>query len=891
MTMMSRTRSFNSFLLAGACLATIASAAAQETVDPNAPDEEARQQTIVVRGQFIPDEKRSTSEVSALINEEDFALQGDSDAASALARVAGIATADNQFIYVRGLNERYSSALLNGSPLPSPAPLRRVAPLDLFPTSALDSVLVQKTFSPNLPGEFGGGLVDLRTKAIPDERFLTMSIDGGFNTETTLQDGLLYDGGDLDYLGFDDGTRDRPSIENGLTQEFGRQLTDDSSLLVMQEGEISPNFSLGMTAGDRFDFNEYLSMGLLGAVGYSNSWQTREGERGLASRGSNGLTRFFNQDLRSTENTIKLNGLLTAGFDILDNHEVKLTGLVSRSTDKEARIVSGLNEEDVFERVDSLEWFERQLWTTQIQGTSYFPELMNLEVEWRGSYSEALRDAPYQLSNTYIANVQTGILEIGSGASANVIQYSRVDDDTTDFGIDFTLPLEFGDAATCTIMCEVELKAGYSYVENDRNATSILYAIDGTGDPALTNERIDYVYSFIFNSGSGRVVEVSGQQFPQLYVATMEVDAGYVGLDMQVTPFIRAAIGGRFEDAIQAVDTREIGASLDGNTVEGVIDEEDFLPAVTITWNPFEDLQVRAGYSETITRPQFRELAPAVFVNTETDANFFGNPYLTNAAIKNYDVRGEYYFSRGQFITVGLFYKDLEDPIEEILDPAETIQTTFINVPSAELYGFEVEYEQILPLNDWFGWSFFEDRDFTVKTNYTWSDSEVKARENPNDSGLDNTQFCLQFPEDCIAVNIGTNLNPERGLTPAGDRIEDGRRLQGQSEHLFNLQLGISDVDAGAEYNLLLNYVSERIRSGEVIGRQLPAIVEEPPMTLDFVYNKQFQAWGGDYEFSLNIENILGEGYEAYQEADGDRINVDVYDLGTVLSLGLKRKF
>lgn len=871
---MNRPRSFTSFLLAGACLATFAStAAAQEVADSDAPDEEARQQTVVVRGQFIPDEVRSTSEVAALIDEEDFTLAGDSDAAAALARVAGIATAEDSFIYVRGLNERYSSATLNGSPLPSPAPLRRVAPLDLFPTSALDSVLVQKTFSPNLPGEFGGGLVDLRTKAIPDERFLTLSIGGSYDTETSFQDGLLYDGGDSDWLGYDDGTRDRPSIANGLDNTFGTELTNNSSLLVMQEGEVGPNLSVGMTAGERFDVNDTLSMGLLGAFSYSNSWKSKEGQRGYAFSSGDGLGTFFNQDLSSTENTIDVNGLLTAGFDILDNHEVKLTGLVARSTDKEARTVLGENSEDVLERNDSLEWFERQLWTTQIQGTSYFPSLANLEVEWRGSYSEALRDAPYQLSNTYRPNNTTGIFELGSAAADNRVQFSRVDDDTTDFGIDLTLPLELGDPGTCTFLCEVELKAGYAYVENDRNATSIIYDINGTGAAGVTDQRLDYIYAFLFATGQGSISEIGGEQFPQFYVATLETDAAYLGLDVQLTPFIRAAIGGRFEDAIQAVDTRAIGSDLADNFVEGVIDEEDFLPAVTITWNPIDDIQVRAGYSETITRPQFRELAPAVFVNTATDANFFGNPYLVNAAIKNYDLRGEYYFDRDQFLRVGLFYKDLENPIEEILVPAETLQTTFINAPAAELFGVEVEYEHTLPLNDWFGLSFFEDRDFTVRTNYTWSDSEVSS------AGEE------------VAINIGTNLSPVRGTAAADGRIEDGRRLQGQSEHLFNLQLGLSDYDAAAEYNLLLNFVSERIRSGEVLARNLPAIIEEPPVTLDFVYNKEFAAWGGDYEFSMNIENILGEGYEAYQERGGDRVDVDTYDLGTVFSLGLKRKF
>lgn len=871
---MNRKTPLRSLLLTGACIAWLSPALAQEASDTSpasaeTEDDVSVQQTIVVRGQFIPDEKRSTSEISSLIDEGDFQLQGDSDAASALARVAGISTADDEFIYVRGLNERYSNALLNGSPLPSPAPLRRVAPLDLFPTSALKAVLVQKTYSPDLPGEFGGGLVDLRTKAVPDERFLTLSASIASNSETSLRDGLLYDGGDTDALGYDDGTRDLPSLANGLTPEFGRQLTDDSSLLVVQQGEVGPDTGVGLTAGERIDYSSDLSIGLLGALSYSNSWSTKRGRRGYAFSQGDSLGVFFDQSRFSTENNIKVNALGTVGFEILDNHELQFVGLVSRSTDKEARIVRGFNAEEVNERRDALEWFERQLWTTQVQGEHNFPDLLDLKVDWRASYSEALRDAPYQLSNIYIIG-DDGTPRLSASAAANRLQFSRVDDDTTDFGVNFELPLSFG-GSECTFLCEVDLKAGYAYVENDRRATSTIYDINGVG--ATTGEqRLDLIYASIFANGQGSVTEVAGEQFPQLYLATLETDAAYAGIDAQITPFIRAAFGLRFEDAIQAVDTQVIDQDLANNLVEGVIDEEDIFPAVTITWNPIEDLQVRAGYSETITRPQFRELAPAVFVNTETDANFFGNPFLVNADIKNYDVRGEYYFSRDQFMTVGLFYKELTNPIEEILVPAETLQTTFINAPAAELYGVELEYEQILPVQDWTKWGFFEDREIQIKANYTWSDSEVST-------------------EGDVAFNVGTNLNPVLGLTPAAGRIEDGRPLQGQSEHLFNLQFGLLNETAQSEINVLVNYVSERIRSGEVLARNLPAIIEEPPTTVDIVWNKGFEFRGGDYEFSLNIENLFRDGYEAYQERNDDRVDVDTFDQGSIVSFGIKRTF
>ena len=523
-------------LLSAASLALLSSAFSQETTEEE--DDVARQQTVVVRGQFIPDEKRSTSEVSSLLDAADFQVQGDTSAASALARLAGISTADNKFIYVRGLNERYSSALLNGSPLPSPAPLRRVAPLDLFPTSALESILVQKTYSPNLPGEFGGGLVDIRTKGAPNEPFFEVSVSAGGDTESTLQDGFLYDGGDTDFLGIQDGSRDLPSLANGPSVDFGRELTDNSSLLVRQEGTVAPNFGANVNGGYRYDINNDISIGAIGAFGYSTDWQSREGIRGKAVRLSQASEEISPEEQRirrSTQNEVSLNGLLNIGLDLYNDHEIQFTGLITRSSEKEARQVVGTTEEDagVF-RDDALEFFERQLWTTQIRGKHVFPDLLNLELEWRGSYSEALRDAPYQLFNRY-RQLSDGSYTLQGSPAANRFLFSRVDDDTTDFGFDFTLPLEIG-GSDCTYFCDVELKTGYAYVENDRVASSRQFDISGVGNNLIPQgTRLDYIYSYIFNGGGGSVSETGSVIFPQAYRATLEIDAAYVGVDAQIT--------------------------------------------------------------------------------------------------------------------------------------------------------------------------------------------------------------------------------------------------------------------------------------------------------------------------------------------------------------------
>ena len=215
----------------------------------------------------------------------------------------------------------------------------------------------------------------------------------------------------------------------------------------------------------------------------------------------------------------------------------------------------------------------------------------------------------------------------------------------------------------------------------------------------------------------------------------------------------------------------------------------------------------------------------------------------------------------------------MEKPIEEVFRNIANIDvTSFLNVPAAKLYGTEIEYEQRLPVYDWVKWGWFEDKDVTIKTNYTWSDSEVDANGK-------------------VFLNGGTPVSPVQVLVDAAGRIEDGRRLQGQSEHLFNIQLGYTDNEADSDANLLFNFASERIRTAESLTDLLPAIVEEPPMMVNFVYNKRFEIRGGQYEFSFKADNLLGDGYEAYQQGGGVTVPVDTYDIGTSFSFGLKRTF
>ncbi len=869
---------------------------------------------VVVRGEFIPDEKRATSEISSLIDSDDFQVTGDPNAAAALGRVTGLAVSRGKFIFVRGLNERYTSATLNGSPLASPEPLRRVAPLDLFPTSVLDSVLVQKTWSPEFSGEFGGGLIELRTKAVPDESFLEIGGSVTARVDTTFQDGLLFDGGGTsDFLGFDDGTRNVPdalapifnnarvasltSVEN----EAAAESLVNPALFIAQEGLVGPNGSFSAVGGTRFDVSPNVSIGLLGTLGYSSSFDTRIGVRQFVEAETvleDGST--VNPDgspvligdpdsitvvspdesfeRNSTENNIALNGLVSVGFELFDDHEIGLTAFVARSTKKEVRTFEGDDAELGLSLQENFEFFERQVFTLQARGEHTFPILGNIwsdlddfSVAWRYAYSEAFREAPFQIVTEFDTNSAGDFVLSEGDLEGTTFQFSDIDDQTESVGVDLRFPLEFGFLPGR----DVEIKAGYSYFDSSRVSFLREFEFEGGIPLELQDSRLDVVLAPENIGPDGfELGEVGGVASPEAFDGALELDAFYLAGEIQFTNFFRLSGGVRYEDSLQISDTSSPTFGLEGDDViEAALSSEFYLPSITATWNFAENLQLRAGFSQTITRPQFRELAFSEFINAETDETFVGNPFLVNSQTDNFDARLEWYFGRGEFFTLGGFYKEIENPIEEIgAFGTDTEINSFINAPSAELYGFEIEFEKIVALDEWLGWGFLQGRDYVLRTNYTFTQSEVSS-------------------DGEIILPSFSGITVTGDVFDAGGFIIDGRQLQGQSDHIVNAQIGWDDEDAGARFRLLLNLVSDRIRSTEDLSSDEPAIFERVPISLDMTYSKQFNLYGGDYEFTFAARNLIGDDYEAFQRGTDTAVLVDSFSRGQTFSLGIKRIF
>jgi TonB-dependent receptor len=838
---------------------------------------------LVVSGSFIPDAKRNTSEISAILDSSSIERAGDDNIAIALTRLAGLSLVRGKYVYVRGLGDRYSSASLNGLNLPSPEPLKRVVPLDLFPTSIIESSVVQKTYSADMPGEFGGGMVEIKTKAVPLDRIFEFSASASFNSATSLKDdGLMYDGGE-DSFGYDDGIRSIPSsVQDAINSRlkldrsnfnttqlanFGREF-ENSKLWVIQSGEVPLDESYSLTYGDSLDglgIDQIINipsatMGFMVTGGYKNSWDTQEGIRQTGDLQSlGGIVNVVvqnNKTFRSTTNDITAYAMAVLGVET-DLSELKYTGLYIHKGSKEARILQGYDSSDSANvREDFLEFYERELTNHQLNFNKTFENGWNLNVGL--SDGEAERDSPYERVAFYEDGNSDGVYLYDVNTGRNQTQFSMVEDQTTNVVIDLEIPLEipFGSSTF--------LRAGVESLENDRSAEVRSYRFLAAGGPiprdGLDN-RIDYIFADQnFDPNRLMVIENTASSSPAGYLGLLEVDAAYISFESKIGDNFEITAGIRQEDGLQQVNTFDLFTGVD-STIDKSIEEDYTLPSMTLTYLPEfdENLQFRLGLSQTIARPTFRELSPTLFIDVDTDRVIAGSLYLQDSEIDNIDLRAEYYFGLNQFLTAGIFYKDILNPIEETVNESgDLIITSYQNVPTAEITGFEIEYEQI------FEAIMDSSNDLIVKFNYTDTDSEV-----------------IVNPGDTYINNLGTSVNAQTLLANGRDT-----RLQGQSDSIANFQIGLDNLQDQSEATLIFNYVSDRVRARGI--DVLPDIIEEPPLLVDFTYSRVLAYPNYDLKLSLELRNLLDEEYYASMR---NIAIYDQYDLGQSASLGFKFSF
>lgn len=850
------------------------------------PDVSVPGGTIVVSGRRSRDPVRSSSQVVSLLDTESIARTGEGDIAGALTRVTGLSTAGNGLVYVRGLGDRYSLALLNGLPLPSPQPLSRVVPLDIFPTSVISSSLVQKTYSANFPGEFGGGVINLTTRAIPTESFVTVSGSVSGDTETTFSSGLTYYGGDYDWTGYADNRRDIGSraalqgfFDSGArindqgvdTRGILADLSDPNLILLQKIDDLPVNWSAGITAGTAMDVFSDGQLGVIATASISNSWRNRN----IVSQSAANAELELDTDFRDfvTDNRMLVNGLLGFGLEV-GQHKLRFTNLYIHDTLKRAALSQGEDfQNDDSDLVQETGWFERQLFNTQGVAELRFGELA---LDLRAGYAQTRREAPFEWRFRYtrtnnpndpLGDRYLNTLDPQRGGAT--VAFSELEENLYYGGIDASYPL--ADWLTATV--------GYAYTDTSRRSSRREFDIRAsTGFPdafgALRPDRLfgGSLLALGFDPDAQAAAGIGPfaytifetTQSDPAFAADLTIHAGYGKVVLAPFDALSIDVGVRYETAEQAITPIEVFADPIGSTSSTFLENEYVLPSATLTYEFGYNLQARLAASKTIARPQFRELIFQTYFDPENNRRYNGNPFLVDSELFNAEARLEYYIDRESRASIAGFYKTIDRPIEVFSSFSDNEQvSSFANAPKAELYGaeFELQYgHDLMGLGDWFA-----NKRLLVIANYTYTQSSVKVGESD------------------VAPIVGAPFQP------ATDLFNDGASLTGQSDHLANFQLSLENMDRLSQVTLLVNYASKRVSSRG--AGPLPDIIEDPGLTIDLVARQAIPVMGKEIELTFEARNLTGRDNEEYQTNGTRRIEINSYEVGRQFSLGAALKF
>lgn len=855
----------------------------QATVPANptaaAPGEQAPEISIpgggiVVTGQRVRNIERAAPQVVSVLGAADIARTGEGNIAGALGRVTGLSVVGNGYVYVRGLGDRYSLALLNGSPLPSPEPLKRVVPLDLFPSSIIASSLVQKSYSVNYPGEFGGGVINLTTKAVPKDAFIQFGGGVSVDTETTNQLGYSYYGSKTDWTGFDNGQRDytaalanffasgeRISSGNVDTNALAQGIVNTRNGLIQRIPNMPANWSASLSAGKSFQIGD-TTLGVIATAGYNNKWTTRDAVNQTSL--SPDLSSLASDYRRvSTDNRVVVNGMLGIGAEFGKNR-VRWTNLYVRDTLKHTRLGLGRNlnsNADAEHQVQDTAWYERQLIDTQV--VAELKPFSDVSVDLRGGFANSQREAPYELSFDYVrtnsASDPYGAyfvnrLNNGNGGDATV-SFSDLDEKLWSGGID----LSYKAAPAFTVT------AGYAYSDTNRISSRRDFQFIAPSDfpSGVGMFRPDYLLSeAVIKAFDINLIE-SNEGAPA-FRATLRNHAGYLKVDAEPLDNLQIDAGVRYETAKLVVAPLSVFNTPGSSTAPTSLDRHYWLPAATLTWKLRESMQVRLNASKTIARPQFRELIYQFYFDPDSNRTYRGNPLLIDSQLTNAEARFEWYFARDQRLSLSGFYKQIKNPIESFV-AGEDFATSFANAPKADLYGGEFELQKNFDLENLGG--MFASRRLTTILNYTYSKSRLKVKQG-----------------DTTALYLAASTN-------ALEYFRDGSSLTGQSEHVANFQIGLEDTERLSQQTLLVTYASKRVSSRGLVNSGQPDIYEYPGLRLDFVARQGIALLGSEMELKFEARNLTGRNYREYQQTGTQRVTINSYKMGRILSLSAQMKF
>jgi TonB-dependent receptor len=789
------------------------------------------------------DEQRSAVGIVNATTREQIARSPDGDAARAVQRVSGVTVQDGKYVFVRGLGERYTTTSLNGARIPSPEPERRAVPLDLFPAGLLETITTSKTFTPDQPADFSGAQVNLRTRSFPARRTVTYSLSAGVNDALSGKDVYRAPRAGGEWLA--EGATDRAlpaSVKDGTIggsttrAQLNGMIRSFRDAWWAQRAQGQPNLTSALSVGGEDP--------LLGhRVGYVGSLTYSHGQTGLV-----GLTRSRvgataggvprAQDVfagSAGQETTLWGGMLNLSTFLGTGSKVELNSTYSRSADNTAQVDWGTIEQ--FSQYDSvqstqLRYVERTVRSHQLRGTH---ELAGSTLDWGLSASAVSRKEPDRsdIAYGYDTDPATGghlpFAWLGlPGAS------TRTFGDLAERGrgADASWRLPFGGAAA-----EHALKVGASFRATHRDADSRAYDILPAYLPAGARQLPpSQIFDGRFSSDADSALTLNPNTTGGLYTADDRVGAGYGMLELGLGGRVKLVGGAR-------VERWRLRMNVQGTTGEHVgvaRDNTDVLPSLALTLALSDQQNLRLSATQTLSRPEYRELAPIGYSDVLASQDVVGNPDLVRTRVQNYDLRWEWYPSSAEVLSASLFAKHFDRPIEQIeVARSGAQQLGFANADAAVNYGVELEARK--------GLGFVAGRldPVSLFANATLMHSRIRTGEDGNGSAL---------------------TNPDRPMV-------------GQAPYVVNAGLTWAPNEGETSATVLYNVVGRRMRAAAVVPITVDTY-EMPRQSLDVSLRVPLlRTLSG----KLDAGNLLDSRYE---ERQGDVVR-RAYRTGRTVSLGL----
>ncbi len=798
----------------------------------------------------VIEEVRKSESVANGLSSEQIEKSQDGDAAQAMTRVPGVTVFENRFVMVRGVSDRYNNVMINNVIAPSTEVDIRSFAFDLIPTSALDRMLVYKSGSPEMPGDFAGGMIKVFTKNNVDENSTTISLGTAYRAGTTFQDHISSEGSPTDFLGFDNGFRDLPgnfpstSALQGsgraseLRQNAGRSLTNNFDF---DTRSARPDISLGVSFARKFQWGNALISNIT-SLNYANSYQYAQIDRFryfFFDPDRPIQQRFAYQD-DMHRNSIRIGFLHNWRAELGDNTVIEFRNMFTQIGENESVIRNGF---DFLQRPNddlrnySYHYMSRTIYTGQLEGKHTLKE-NRTTLNWTVGLNYIGRNEPdfrrFRTFRDTTLRETSAPFTMQLPPSANLFETGRFFSTFQEVGVSQGLTYEIilGDSQKESEERPI-LRTGYyaEYKEREFNARYVSYLYPGFFDPnegqRLSRLPLDQIFSPENISNQDGFVIEEGTRPTDTYTGNNTLLAAFVGAVIPINRF-KASGGLRVE-----YNNQEIISSDDFGPIRGGQELISPLPFLNLSLDVSERSLVRAAFSSTVNRPDFRELAPFVYYNFDLESGVRGNPELKVATIQNIDARWEFYPNPGEIISIGGFYKSFRNPIESFLQvTTEQPQFTYGNAESAYSYGVELEIRKT------FG-------DLTL----------------------------VPVLRDMSIVFNAALIESRVDLGAAATAQDQVRPLQGQSPYMLNFVWYYNNSDAGLDINLAYNVIGARIFAvGDV---NFPTIYELPRNAIDLTISKSLSE---NTAVKFGIQDLLNAKYRFFQDSNLDAKIDDVDD-------------